>query len=273
MAIATLQGLLDAPKQVIDYRQTSANWSGTAWASVIGGNAVSGWGTVANDPTSTTAGVVPTSADAGYPVFDAWGGSAKGYVSGVTLYDANLNNNGGFFFQIVDHIYRFGNFNFGAGATASSPPSFASRVPNTDYALVRGFIRIATTFVGTPSFSVTYLDETGTSQTVTVAGTSGVAAKVMIPIPLAAGTRGISQLVSVTENSGATTAGAYCVEFIREVCQLGRGKYGGWNGDGLRRSVLNIGFQEISSSAALLLMGFARSGLTTVALDIEIANG
>nr|MDQ2668033.1 hypothetical protein [Gemmatimonadota bacterium] len=86
MAIASLNDLIASVKQGVPYSKTTARTAiATAWFSTFDLAGNPGAGVLAGGQTtgSTTAGNVPTSATPGYPVINAFGGGALGYLSKV----------------------------------------------------------------------------------------------------------------------------------------------------------------------------------------------
>lgn len=164
--------------------------------------------------TSTTQGVVPDDTTPGCPPIESFNGQT-GYLAAVEI-DFGLNPGGRF--RVSDLLFKSGAHNFNATDTLASQPSYAARLPGTDYTQTEIWIEVVTAFTGTPTFTITYTNEVGTagqSTTFTMIGT-GVALQ-MLRAPLAAGDRGVQKIESVT--CTVATVGTFNVLVLRNLMQ------------------------------------------------------
>jgi hypothetical protein len=209
MAITTLDGYLGAAKQRVIYNKTASR---TSVANIpfsvfdIAGNP--GAGTIAVGNTAN--GVVPTDATAGYPVINAFGGGATGYVTNVEYSSSVLSN-----LILYDTIFSCGAYVFNADVTLATQPSFAARNGGT-YVGLELWIEAATAFTGNQTVQINYLDQDGN------AGDTGAIATAVAPIlgrmlqiPLAAGDNGIQQITRV--RSSVSTVGTFNVHVLRPI--------------------------------------------------------
>jgi hypothetical protein len=257
MAITTLDGLIASVKRRVVYQKTASR---TAVAnipfSVFDQAGNPGAGTIAVG--NTTNGIVPTDAIAGYPAIASPTGSL--YINRI-----QARSSVACWLDLYDCVFSAGAFAFNANTTLTAQPSYASRLPNTDYNGLELWIEAATAFTGNQSIRVQYLDQGGAAgDTGTIA--TGVAPILgrMLMLPLAAGDSGIQRVDVVT--STVSTAGTFNVHVMRWLwgCRIN-----GAN-QGVSDSLLRSGLQQIYGDSALRLVVTADStatGLPSLRMD------
>lgn len=220
MAITTVDGLVASAKQQLYLNKTTIRTTvAGGWFTLfdIAGNP--GSGTLAG--TSTTAGVVPTDATAGFPNINAFAGGATGYLTSVAFGSSVACR-----FFAYDMLFKAGAYGFATGTTTlSAQPSYVSRLPGSDYTDTQIWIEVSTAFVtGTAwSVQVTYTNQAGTTgRTTFTTGTLNAAALTlgrMYQLGLQAGDTGVQKIDSVVVTNGGTamTAGAFNVLVIRQL--------------------------------------------------------
>lgn len=263
MAITTLDGYLGASKQKVVYNKTASRTSvANVPFSVFDQAGNPGAGTIAVGNTAN--GVVPTDATAGYPVINAFGGGATGYVTGVEYSSSVLCTLG-----LFDTVFSAGAYVFNADVTLASQPSYTSRVPGGSYVGTRLFIEAATAFTGNQTVQINYLDQDGNPGD-TGAIATGVAPILgrMLELPLAAGDNGVSQITRV--RSSVSTVGTFNVHVLRPIWEnrIILANYSG------KDDFLKTGMPVIYAGSALRLIVWADSTATGLPrTTIEIANG
>lgn len=211
MVITTPSGLLAAPKQRAVLQKTVARTSIAALPfSVIDLAGNPGAGTLAG--TSVTAGVVPTDATAGFPVIDAFGGAATGYVTRFEFANTVASR-----LTVYDLLFKAGAYAFNAAQTLAAQPSYSTRVPGgTDFKGTEIWIEAVTVFTGNLSVAVTYTNQDGTAARTTGTIATGIAPTVgrMIRLPLQAGDTGVQKIETVTAT--VATVGTFNVLVLRQ---------------------------------------------------------
>lgn len=268
MSITTEDGYIASAKQQIPIVKTSAR---TSVALIpfsvfdLAGNP--GAGTLAG--TSTTAGVVPTSATAGCPTINAFGGSATGYLTRVDYSNTVLSR-----LYIYDMLFKAGAYAFNASQTLSSQPAYSSRCP--DYpgsGSVFGngtelWVECVTAFTGNPTITITYTNQAGTTGRTT--GGFSIGAPTLgrlTQIPLQAGDSGISKIESVT--CTVATVGTFNVLVLRPLwAQRVTVANGGAIDD-----IFKTGMPIVYATSALIVVPLADSTSTGLPdMILEIAN-
>jgi len=239
MAIASLDNYLAAPKQNLTWAKTGTRTLVAAMPySVfdVAGNPGAGVLNVGN----TANGVVPTDAVAGYPIIASFGG-LLGYLTRLA-YDSSVACR----IDLYDRIFAAGAYAFNANTTLASQPSFASRVPDGNYAGLELWLEGVTAFTGALSARVYYLDQGGN------AGDTGVVATGVTPpvgrcvqMPLAAGDNGLRQINQVTFS--VATAGTVNVMVLRLLASV---RVRSAN-DGGVQDLLALGMPRIFEDSAL----------------------
>jgi hypothetical protein len=209
MAITTLDGFIAAAKQYLIYNKTASRTSvANIPFSVFDQAGNPGVGTIAVG--NTAAGVVPTDATAGYPIINAFGGGATGYLGKCEMSNTVICD-----MALYDTVFSCGAYAFNADVTLAAQPSFSGRVPaGTDYTGLELWIEAATAFTGNQTVQINYLDQDGVAGD-TGAIATGVAPTLgrMLQLPLAAGDNGVSQITRV--RSSVSTVGTFNVHVLR----------------------------------------------------------
>lgn len=262
--IASLDDYIAAIKQILIYNKTASR---TAVAnipfSVFDQAGNPGAGTIAIGNTAN--GLVPTDGTAGYPIINAFGGGAKGYLSKVIFSNSVLSN-----LLLYDTLFSCGAYTFNADVTLASQPDFSGRIPGgNDYTGLELWIEAATAFTGNQTVQINYLDQDGNAGD-TGAIATGVAPILgrMLQIPLAAGDNGISQIVRV--RSSVSSVGTFNVHVLRPLWsnRIILANYSGLD------DLLKTGMPELFADSALRLIVQADSTATGLPrLNIEVANG
>jgi len=262
--ILTLDQFIAAAKQKVSMSKTNNRTTvATGWFSLfdIAGNP--GAGTLAG--TNTANGVVPTHATAGYPALNAFGASATGRLTRVE-YGSSVACR----IAIFDRLFVAGAYAFNANTTLGSQPSYASRLPGTDYKDTEIWVEQVTAATGNQAVAVTYTDQDGNAGATTGAvgiGAAPTAARCW-QLPLAAGDAGAQKIENVT--GSVATAGTFNVMVLRPL----------WSGrvrianDGDIHDLLKTGMPQLYADSALYMMIAADSTLSGIPeLELLVANG
>jgi hypothetical protein len=158
---------------------------------------------------NTANGLVPTDAVAGYPILPAFSG--VGRLTRV-WFDWTVPG----ILAIYDRVFVAGAYAFNADVTLASQPSFAGRVPDGFYSALELWLETVTTFTGSQSIQINYLDQAGAASDTGVVAT-GVAPTIgrMFRVPLAAGDDGIQRIDRV--RSTVSTVGTFNVCVLRRL--------------------------------------------------------
>jgi hypothetical protein len=263
MAIASLDGYIAAAKQKVAWVKTTTRTTvANGWFSVFDVAGQPGAGTLAGS--STAAGVVPTDATTGYPVLNAFGGGAKGYVSRVAFGSSVACR-----LAIFDRVFLAGAYAFNANTALSSQPSYSGRLPNTDYKNLEIWAETVTAATGNQTWNVTYTNEGGTGSRTT--GATGIGAAPTLgrcwQLPLQAGDSGVQKIDNVAGGTGS--AGTANIMVLRPI----------WSGRvvianmGDVHDLLRTGMPELYADSALYAMICADSTSSGVPeMEIEISN-
>lgn len=261
MAISTLDGLIAATKRRVVYQKTASR---TTVANIpfsvfdLAGNPGAGTLAVGN----TANGIVPTDAVAGYPALA---------TQAATLYLNRIQARSSVacWLDVYDTLFSAGAYAFNANVTLASQPSYAGRVPGTDYNGLEFWLEQVTAMTGSQSIRLQYLDQGGAAgDTGTIA--TGVAPIVgrMFLVPLAAGDSGIQQLNVVT--STVSTAGTFNVHIMRWLwgCRINAAN------QGVVDSLLKTGLPQIYDTSALRVVVTADSTASALpSIRAETADG
>ena len=270
MAITTLDGLIAAASQRVSLLKTGAltTVAATPFSSFdVAGNP--GAGTLAG--TSTSAGVVPTSATAGCPTINSFGASS-GYINKIEFWNSVACR-----LSIFDMLFKAGAYAFTAGTTTlSAQPSYSGRVlGGTDFTNTEIWIEVTTAFTtGTAwQVQVTYTNQAGTAGRTSIISIAQAAAALtknkMFQIALQSGDTGVQKIESVIVTNGGTamTAGNFNVLVMR---RLWTGRVRSAN-DGDIHDMLKTGLPQIFDTSALVLQVATDStsiGLPEVVLEV-----
>lgn len=265
MAITTLDGYIGSAKQRVALVKTASR---TAIAALpfsvfdLAGNPIAG--TLAG--TSTTEGVVPTDLTTGFPVIDAFGGGATGYISGIEHGSSVACR-----LRLYDMLFKAGAYAFNANVTLSAQPSYSSRVPGgTNFGGTELWLEAVSAFTGALSIAVTYTNQAGTAGRTTGTVVTGVTPTLgrMVQIPLAAGDTGLQKIESVVAT--ISSAGTFNLLVLKH---LWTGRVGAAN-SGDSHDMLRTGLPVVYADSALFLQVLADSTATGLPdLYIEVASG
>jgi hypothetical protein len=263
VVIATNDQYIGAARQSVRYMKTASRTATAgAWYSLFELAGQPGAGTLAVGNTAN--GVVPTDATAGFPLINAFGGAAIGYLGAVDFASSVACR-----IRVYDCLFAAGAYAFNANTTLASQPSYAARLPGTDYKGAEIWVEQVTAATGNQAVSVTYLDENAASS---VTGAVGIGAAPLVgrcwQLPLAAGDRGVQRIDNVT--GSVATVGTFNVRVLR----------GLWNGrvqlpnDGDTHSYLKTHLQQLFDTSALYVLVSPDSTATGLPdLELEIVNG
>jgi hypothetical protein len=238
MPITSLNGYIAAVKQYLTYNKTASRTSVAAIPfSVFDLAGTPGAGALAVGNTAN--GIVPTDSLAGYPAITNF--ITAGYLGKID-YGWTVPGR----LHLYDCLFSAGAYVFNADVTLASQPSFAARVPGTNYNGLELWIEAVTAFTGNQTVQINYLDQDGQAGD-TGAIATGIAPIVgrMLRLPLAAGDNGISQLVRV--RSSVSTVGTFNVHIMRPLW-TGRVKIAN---DGDTHSFARTGLKPVYSTSAL----------------------
>ena len=216
--------------------------------------------------TNTANGVVPTDATAGFPVLNAFGGGATGYITNISFGSTVACR-----LHLFDCLFKAGAYAFNANVALTAQPSYASRVlGGTDYTNTEIWIEAVTAFTGNQSIAVTYTNQAGTTARTTGTIATGVAPIVgrMLQLPLQAGDTGVQKIESVV--STVSTVGTFNVLVLRRL----------WSGRiiaanfGDVHDFLKTGMPIVFADSALMVLS-QPDATTTGVFEVvaEIVNG
>lgn len=239
MAITTLDGLIGSAKQRAIWKKTTTRTTvANGWFSLFDIAGSPGAGTLAIGNTAN--GLVHTDATAGYPVINAFGGGATGYIARVEFSNSVLGR-----LALYDRVFSCGAYAFNANTNLASQPSFLGRIPGGTAADCAGTTEIwveqVTAATGNQAVSVGYTNEAGTAGRSTGAVGIGAAPTVgrMWQLPLQAGDKGVSLISNVT--GSVATVGTFNVHVLRP-----------------------LGQERIAVANTVVLWDFAKAGLPII---------
>jgi hypothetical protein len=158
--------------------------------------------------TSTTTGVVPTAATAGFPSIESFN-SLDGYISDVTFGVAVTAR-----LRLFDLVWKAGAYTFNANTSGNTPTSYSSRIPGGDYKGTEIWLEQVTAGTGTQNVNITYINQDGTSgrSTGTVATATNAIGR-MHRLPLQAGDTGVQGVTGVV--GSVATVGTFNILVMR----------------------------------------------------------
>lgn len=210
--------------------------------------------------TSTTAGVVPTSASAGYPRIKAFSSGNVGYIKNII----SVKNASGRMI-LFDRLWVGGAYNFNANVTLTGQPSYASRVPNSDYSGLELWLEIVTSLSDNANVQVTYTNESGVgSRTATMGTQTNVSTERVVMMNLQSGDSGIQRVDAVT---AAGTVGTFNVMVLRRIADINC--FAGNVPDNF--SIFdNFFLEQIYDTSALYLLSQANGVLGTGLMKVRV---
>lgn len=262
MSILTLDNYIGSVKQRLAWIKTAARTTaGVSHFSLFDIAGVPGAGVLAIGNTAN--GVVPTSAVAGYPAMNVFG--ALGYVSKVEFANIVAGR-----ITLFDRLFAAGAYAFNANVTLASQPSYANRLPLTDYKGLEIWFEAVTAFTGNPSIAVTYTNQDGVTGRTTGTVAFGLAPTLgrCIQFPLQSGDTGIQKIESVVAT--VATVGTFNLMVMRRL----------WSSriivanDADVHDLLRTGMPQIYNTSALYVLvspDGVSSGLPE--LNIEVSDG
>lgn len=264
MAITTVDGIIAALRQPVIFNKTASRTSVAAIPFSVydlAGSPGAGSFAVGN----TANGIVPTDATVGTPTINAFSGANIGYIAKVDFSNTVASR-----LIVYDRLFSAGSYAFNAATTLATQPSYAARLPNTDYKGLEIWLEAATAFTGNQSIAVTYTNQDGTAARTTGTIATGVApiAGRMLRLNLQAGDTGVQKIDSVT--STVSTVGTFNVHVMRKLWS-GRVKFAN---DGDVHEFTKTNLMQVYADSSLFYIVNADStatGLPTV--DIDIING
>lgn len=265
MAITGLDSWLAAAKQRVALRKTATRTTvALRWFSMfdIAGNPGAGTLAVGN----TANGIVPTDALAGYPVINAFGGGAVGYIGRIEFTNSVVGR-----IAVYERVFSAGAYAFNANTTLASQPSYLTRIPGGTAAACAGvtelWVEQVTVATGNQAVAVTYTNDAGVAGRTT--GAVGIAAAPTVgsmwPLPLQAGDKGVSVVTNIT--GSVATVGTFNVHVMR---QLGEASIRIAN-DTIVMDFLGAGMPQIfeaSAVVAIVCPDSTSSGIPGVCFDV-----
>jgi hypothetical protein len=209
MAITTFAQLLAAKRQVVSYAYVASrtNAANGLFTSMMGLAHEGVTGVLAG--TSTTTGVVPTDATAGFMPIESFNGNT-GYI--VDIEAANVHQSK---FIIADVLWKGGAYTFNQTTTGQTPTSYASRILGGDYKSTEIWVEMVTATTGVQNINVTYTNQDGVGgrSTGTQAVTGGTGLGRMMRLPFQSGDTGVQGVTGVV--GSVATAGTFNILVVR----------------------------------------------------------
>ena len=216
MAITTVDGLIGAARQRVRLLKTaSITTIATIPFSSLDVAGTPGAGSLAIG--NTTAGLVPTDATNGYPTITAFGGGATGYLQSVE-YGSSVASR----VTLYDRLWNSGSHALTPlrTDTITAPPSYATRLPGTDYTGLEIFVEVSVVIPASAvTITVNYINEDTVTAGVTASSgsLSGFTTRRLVPLPLQAGHKGVSRITSVVVGGVAAATGSINVVVARRL--------------------------------------------------------
>jgi hypothetical protein len=262
MAITTFDQLKASALQRIPMKRTASVVAVAAQPTTVWQAAgFPGAGTLAIG--NTTTGVVPTDETAGHPVINAFGGGAKGEISRLVFGNTVAGR-----VELFDALWAGGAFPFNANQ-AIAAPSFSGRVPGgTDFTGLMIHVEAVTAFTGSPTFTITYTNQSGTAGRSTGAVASGAALIVGrgLFLPLQSGDSGVQAITNVA--ASVATVGTFNVRVLRPLGEA-RGDVANWQ---VVQDWFSTGGPEVFDNSALypiVTPDSTATGLPSITVDIR----
>lgn len=265
MAISTLDGLIAATKQRVRWGKTTTRTSSAnTWFSTFDVAGQPGAGTLAAGNTAN--GLVPTDATAGYPIINAFGAGNTGYLGALSMANTVACR-----LAVFDRLFVAGAYAFNANTALTAQPSFAGRVPGTNYAGLELWVEQVTAATGNQAVTVQYTNQSGVGTRSTGAVGIGSAPAVgrCWNLPLQSGDSGV-QLVSNVQGTVAT-AGTFNVMVLRRLAECRIIVANGID----RQSVIDVGalLEVFADSAFYVLIAADGSSTGLPEVNFQVVNG
>lgn len=214
MAISTMDGLVAAlaAAQRLVFQKASITTVAGFYYSLWNASGAPGAGslTIGN----TTSGLVPTDTTPGAPIINAFTGANSGYLA---TFDASLAQAG--VLSMYDRLFHVGSISAAAAATTtlSAQPSYAGRVPGSDWSQCELWLEVNVVIPATAvAVTVSYQDGNNATQTATLdTSLTGAPSGRMLPFRLANAT-GIQKVNSITVSTPAAS-GSFNVVVQRNI--------------------------------------------------------
>lgn len=244
MAITTLDGYIAGTKQCVPIGKTGTRTTiANGWFSVFDLAGQPGAGTLAAGNTAN--GISPTDASLGYPLMASFGVGASGYL-GRLSYGSTVACR----IALFDRVFVAGAYAFNANTNLTAQPSYAARMPNSDYGGTQLWVEQVTAATGNQAVQVTYANQAGTGTRTAPATGIGAAPTVgrCWQLPLQAGDSGVSRIDNVT--GSVATVGTFNVMVLRPL----------WYGRIVVANyaaiddLVKVGLPEIYEASALYMM-------------------
>ena len=270
MAITTLDGLVAAARQRLEFYKTASRTTvAGGWFTNFDLAGNPGAGTLAIGNTAN--GVVPTDATAGYPTINAFGGSARGYLSRLAVKNSVVGQ-----IRLFDRVFAAGAYAFNANTALTAQPSFASRVSYAggaaSYVGLELWAEMVTAATGNQAVTVQYTSDTGA--TLRTTGAVGIGAAPTVgrcwQLPLQAGDKGVQQITNV--QGTVATVGTFNVMILRPLADI----YIGVANQLVVQNWVDLNFPEIFADSALYMLLNSPAGTALGTMDIgnmDIVNG
>lgn len=269
MPITSGDGYIAAPKQIIPFTKTAATTTvANTRFSVFDKAGNPGAGTLAL--TTALTGVVPDDTVAGYPVINAFGSGATGYLTRVQYASSVVQR-----LELWDRL-----FGINAPLTPAAPTtitlsgagSFLGRCPDGAGNGNRIFLEVAVVPASATTVTVNYTNSAGVAGRTTGASASLAALTVnrLVEMPLQAGDSGVQSIQSIVVGGTASATGSVNVIVLRPLWTSRVPVANGGAADGIDMTGMPI----VYANSALYLTCIPDSTSTGVPdLNIEIANG
>jgi hypothetical protein len=264
VAIATLDEYIAAVKQTVQWTRTGTRTCvALNYSSTFDVAGAPGAGTLA--ASNTANGIVPVAANSGYPNLNAFGGGASGYLSRATFAGTVTGR-----IAVFDRLFVAGAYAFNANTALTSQPSFASRLPNTNYNGLEIWVEQVTAATGNQAVTVTYTNQAGTGSRST--GAVGVGAAPIVgrcwQLPLQAGDSGVQRIDNV--QGTVASAGTFNVMVLRRLLTARIPVAGA----AVVMGLLETGLRQVFETSALyVLLAPDSTAIGVPDIDIEICNG
>lgn len=269
MAITTLDGFIAAAKQLVPYYKT-ATMTTVALRYFTCHDEAGNPGAATLNVGNTANGLVPTDATTGFPVINAFGSGASGYLAIV-----NFNNTVATNLLLYDRLFHAGAFSFNANVTLTAQPAFSGRCPDYSGGANWGagneiWLEQVTASTGTQSVAVTYTNQAGVTGRTTGVFSVGAAFTVgsMIKLPLQAGDSGVQKIESVVGT--VATAGTFNILVARPLWMARVPVANGGDVHGIDRTGMPVVYAD-SALALATQPDSTSAGLPS--LHLTIANG